>query len=360
MARDFQVSFLLYKKWSNMIVLPISIVLLLVALFFGGVMLYSIALLLLFCSVAVNFLWFVPTGYTGYKTRFTKLVKKARPEGINFLIPVIEDGKLFSIRETAYVMEGSRKVLHRNDIFTMLTLYLRLKSEYVPLVFKVWGENYYKDIVEPAIDATIDTFVGKLTYPQFQTQKEQIEKIISALVRQDLDKLCSEASKNSGTHEAHRAEYSADVVTAMKTDEDGNTIEVPKLELREWTETSDGVMFFDICKVKLNTVKFEKEYEEAQAEVAVAKANVAKAEQEKKAALILAETKKQAKILEAEAEAETIRKKGAAEAEAIELTGKKLRENPEYIAQTRAKNMPTTVAGEAAVSVLVGGETAKK
>ena len=344
-----------YKKWNNMIVLPISILLLLVALFFGGAWLYTIALLLLCGAICVNFLWFVPTGYTGYKTRFTKLVKKARPEGINFLIPIIEEGKLFSIRETPYNMKDTRKVLGRNDIETTMTLYLRLKSEYVPTVFRVWGENYYKDIVEPAVDATIDTFVGKLTYPQFQTQKEQIEKIISALVRQDLDKLCSEASKNSGqSHEAYRAEYSADVVTAMKTDDDGNTIEVPKLELREWEEEDEGVMFFDICKVKLNTVRFEKEYEEAQSKVAVAKANVAKAEQEKKAALILAETKKQAKILEAEAEAETIKKTGAAQAEAIELIGKKLEENPDYVALERAKNMPTTVAGEAAVSVLVG------
>ena len=198
--------------------------------------------------------------------------------------------------------------------------------------------------------------MSHLIYPQLQSQKDKIEEIASALVLQEVDKKCSEASKDMGSHEGFRAKYSDDLKKAVDLDEDGTTEEIPQLELKTWTEFTEGVMFFKSFSLKINKVTFESQYEEARAKVAVAKANVAKAEHEKEAALILAEAKKQAKIKDAEAEAESIRKTGEAQAEAIEKIGKKLEENPDYVVLERAKNMPDTVAGDAAVSILVGGK----
>lgn len=359
MTRDFQVSFLLYKKWSNIIVLPISILLLLVAVIFGGALLYGIALLLLLGGLLVNCLWFVPTGFVGYKTRFTKLVNKSYSDGLNLLIPFIEEGNLLDTRVIIKSEVDTKKVLTRNNVTLEYVLTFQIDPKYAAQIFRFWGVDYYNTHVSKWVDATFDNFVSHLIYPQLQSQKDKIEEIASALVLQEVDKKCSEASKGMGTHEAFRAEYSDDLKKAVDLDEDGTTEEIPMLELKTWTELTEGVMFFKSFSLKINKVTFEAEYEEARAKVAVAKANVAKAEHEKEAALILAEAKKQAKIKDAEAEAEAIRKKGAAEAEAIEKIGKKLEENPDYVTLERAKNMPTTVAGEAAVSVLVGGDTKK-
>lgn len=354
MTGNFEVKFKLYKKWSNLVVLPISILLLLVAVIFGGALLYSIALLLLFCSVAVNFLWFVPTGYVGYKTRFTKLVNKSYSDGLNLLIPFIEEGNLLDTRVITKSETDTKKVLTRNNVTLEYVLTWQIDPRYASQIFRFWGVDYYNTHVSKWVDATFDTFISQLTYPQLQTQKEKIEEVASALVLQEVDSKCSEVSKDMGSHEAFRAEYKADVKKAIDLDEDGSTESVPMLELKTWTEYTEGVMFFKSFSLKINKVTFEAEYEEARAKVAVAKANVAKAEHEKEAALILAEAKKQAKIKDAEAEAESIRKTGEAQAEAIEKIGKKLEENPDYVTLERAKNMPTTVAGDGAVSILVG------
>ena len=356
MARDFQVKYLFLKKWNNMIVLPISILLLLVALFFGGALLYGIALLLLLGALAVNCLWFVPTGYVGYKTRFTKLVNKSYGDGINFLIPFIEEGNLLDTRVITKSESDTKKVLTRNNVTLEYVLTWQIDPRYASQIFRFWGVDYYSTHISKWVDATFDTFISQLTYPQLQTQKEKIEEIASALVLQEVDKKCSEVSRDMGSHEAFCAEYKADVKKAIDLDEDGTTESVPMLELNTWNEYTEGVMFFKSFSLKINKVTFEAEYEEARAKVAVAKANVAKAEHEKEAALILAEAKKQAKIKDAEAEAESIRKTGEAQAEAIEKIGKKLEENPDYVVLERAKNMPDTVAGDAAVSILVGGK----
>ena len=58
MTGNFEVKYLFLKKWNNIVILPISILLLLVAVIFGGALLYGIALLLLLGALAVNCLWF--------------------------------------------------------------------------------------------------------------------------------------------------------------------------------------------------------------------------------------------------------------------------------------------------------------
>lgn len=345
MTRDFQVSFLLYKKWSNLVVLPLSIVLLAIAVIFGGAWLYVISLLLLFGAVSVNFLWFVPTGFVGYKTRFAKLRNKSYTDGLNPLIPFIEVGSLLDTRVITKVETDTKKVLTRNNV-TLETVYtFQIDPRYASQIFRYWGVDYYSTHVSKWVDACFDTFVSKLTYPQLQSQKDKIEEIASALVLQEVDRKCSEASKDMGSHNGFRAEYKADVKKAIDLDEDGTTEEVPQLELNTWEEFTEGVMFFKSFSLKINKVTFEPQYEEARAKVAVAKAQVAEAEQKRQAALILAKTKKETEILAAEARSK-----------AIDMEGEALRRNPEYTAQTRAEHMPTTVAGDGAVSVLVGGK----
>jgi len=324
--------------------LPISILLLLVAVIFGGALLYGIALLLLLGALAVNCLWFVPTGYVGYKTRFTKLVNKSYSDGLNLLIPFIEEGNLLDTRVIIKSEVDTKKVLTRNNVTLEYVLTFQIDPKYAAQIFRFWGVDYYNTHVSKWVDATFDNFVSHLIYPQLQSQKDKIEEIASALVLQEVDKKCSEASKDMGSHEAFRAKYSDDLKKAVDLDEDGTTEEIPQLELNTWTEYTEGVMFFKSFSLKINKVTFEPQYEEARAKVAVAKAEVAEAEQKRQAALILAKTKKETEIMAAEA------RKAA-----IDMEGEALRRNPEYTAQTRAEHMPTTVAGEGAVSVLVGG-----
>lgn len=356
MTRDFQVSYLLFKKWSNLVALPLSVILLVIAVIFGGGWMFILSLLLLVFVILVNFLWFVPTGYVGIKTRFTKLVNGSYKEGINFLIPIIEQGILMVTRVITKLEQDIKKVLTRNNVTLEYVLTFQIDPRYADLIYRYWGLEYYDTHVSKWVDAVFDTFISQLTYPQLQSQKDKVEEIASALILQEVDKKCSEVSASYGSHDAYCCDFSADVTTAIDLDEDGVDEEVPQLKLREWTEPVSGVMFFKSFSLKINKVTFEPQYEEARAKVAVAKANVSKAEQEKKASITLAEAKKAVKILEAEAEAESIRKTGEAQAEAIEKIGKKLEENPDYVVLERAKNMPETVAGDAAVSILVGGK----
>lgn len=345
MTGNFQVKFLFYKKWNNLVVLPLSVILLATAVVFGGGWMFIFSLLLLIAAISVNCLWFIPTGYVGYKTRFTKLVNRSYSDGINFLIPFIEEGNLLDTRVITKTEVDTKKVLTRNNVTLEYVLTFQIDPRYASHIFRFWGVDYYTTHVSKWIDACFDTFVSKLTYPQLQSQKDKIEEIASALVLQEVDMKCSEASKDMGSHEAFRAKYKADVKKAIDIDEDGTTEEIPQLELETDTEFTEGVMFFKSFSLKINKVTFESQYEEARAKVAVAKAQVAEAEQKRQATLILAKTKKETEILAAEARSK-----------AIDMEGEALRRNPEYTTQTRAEHMPSTIAGDGAVSVLVGGK----
>lgn len=324
MATSFENKFNALKALCNKIVVPLSIVMIIAALFgFGGGVSFFIGSILLIFALIPNLFWFIPTGWVGFKARFNKVRPKSYGDGIHIKIPIIDDIYLTDLRVQTKSETDTKKVLTRNNVTLEYTLTYQVDQKYAHLLFRYLGENYFTTHLHPWVDAVFDTFVSRLTYPQLQTQKEQIEKIASALIRQEVDMKCGEFSKSDGEHDGYRCEFSSDDTLTIDLDEDGSTESIPKLELVEWTEdNTDGVNFFKSFDLKINKVTFENGYEEARAKVAVAKAEVAEAEQKKRQAIIFAEGQKEVARIKAEGEAAAQKLIGEMEAHIIEQKGK--------------------------------------
>jgi regulator of protease activity HflC (stomatin/prohibitin superfamily) len=361
MATTFDNKLTGIKGVCNKIVAPLAIVMIILALCgWGGGTSFIIGSLLLVVAMLPNFIWLVPTGWVGFKAVFGKVRNQSYRDGLHLKVPFITDTFLTDLRVQTKKETDTKKVLTRNNVTLEYTLTYQVDEAFAHLLFRYFGENYYTTHLHQWVDAVFDTFVSRLTYPQLQTQKESIEAIASALIRQEVDVKCGEASKMDGTHTAYRCEFSSDDTIAVDLDEDGSTEDIPKLDLAEWMEDdAEGVNFFKSFDLKINKVTFENGYEEARAKVAVAKAEVAEAEQKKKQAIIFAEGQKEVARIKAEGEAEAIRLQGAAENEVKEVLGSILKNNPSLIKEVLAKNFPKVFGGNTMVNLdsMLGGSS---
>lgn len=297
---NFMNKFNAAKAAGNKFIAPIAIIVMVLSLVGwipAGLFIKGSVVLLV--AWAFNFIWFVPTGYVGFKTVMGKVKARSYEHGINVRIPIITDTFLTDLQPQIITASDTKKVITRNDVELKFTMTFQVDSRYAHLLFRFFGVNYWSKMSE-WIDAVFDTFVSRLTYPQLQTQKEQIEKIVTALCWQEIDRMCSKASEGikelvtvatgGSTHEVERpishvaCRYSVktDDTIAIGLDEDGSTENIPKLELEEWTETVEGVCFFSFFDLKINKVRFEEGYEKARADVAIEKVNVKKTELENK------------------------------------------------------------------------------
>lgn len=384
---NFQTMFEAGKKWSNLVILPLGSVILILSLFIFH-WLFIAAMLLLCIWLMMHALWFVPTGYIGYKRVFGKLKNKSYQDGIKLIVPFITDTYLMDVTQITKDIHDVKKVKTRNNITLDVTLTYQVDERYVHLIFQYMKENYFETHLSKWIDATFDTIVSQRTYAEFQSQKAEIEHIVSALIVDDIDKRCSELTKDTGkthavtsyevvtatecvpnpakdpTNPAHAAlpDYiSVPVMIPLEID-DETTEYVPKLELVEFSDTREGVNFFKSMDVKINKVSFEETYEQARAKVAVAKAQTAEANEKKKQAEILAEAKKIALIKEGEAKAEAYLKMEQAKAEGLKLTlasendaknhlGEIIARYPGVLKNELAKNFPKVFGGNTMVNL---------
>ena len=360
MATTFDNKLAGVKGVCNKIVAPLSIVMIILALCgWGGGASFIIGSLLLVVAMLPNFIWLVPTGWVGFKAVFGKVQSKSYDDGMHLKVPFITDTFLTDLRVQTKNETDTKKVLTRNNVTLEYTLTYQVDKDYAHLLFRYFGEHYFESHLHKWVDAVFDTFVSHLTYPQLQTQKEEIERIASALIRQEVDMKCGEASMTDGTHTAYRCKFSSDDTIAVDLNEDGSTEDIPKLELMEWNEDVEGVNFFKSFDLKINKVTFEEGYENARAKVAIAKAEVAEAEQKKKQAIIFAEGQKDVARIKAEGEAAAIRLQGAAENEVKEVLGTILKNNPSLIKEVLAQNFPKVYGGNTMVNLdsMLGGSS---
>lgn len=309
---NFESKFAGLKALCNHIVAPLAIVAMICSFFgwfgFGGIA-YLISSTILILAIIPNFMWFVPTGWVGYKAVLTEVKSQSYWDGIHFKIPWITDTFLTNLRvQTRTFEDNGRRVLTRNKLKVISTLTFRVDKKYAHLLFRAWGENYFETHIKLWVDAVFDTFISQLTYEQFQSQKNEIEKIATAMIRQEMDKQCAKASRDYGTHTKYECEFfNGPEVIEVDLEGDGVLQKVPKLSFIDSTAAdSPGVNFFisDIFDWKINFWEFEKDYEDRRARAIAAKAEVQEAKFKAQTMQIDAEAVKKATIAAGEGDAE--------------------------------------------------------
>lgn len=350
-----------FKTICNRYVSPLLFIGLVAIIYFGyGVWAFLggiVVFLILVGTLSLNFIWFVPTGYVGYKKVKGKINEESYDVGAHFRIPYLHETCLMYVMPITLTYRDKKKVASRNETDIEYLITYKINEKYVHLLFTLYTEKYFELHMSKWIDAVFDNFINKLTYLQIQTQKDMVEKIASSLLMQKVDEECSknELSKQAGTHKLHRYSYNANEKMTLFIN--GKDQEIPKLELDDLGEEDiEGVNFFEYITLMINTIGFEKKYEDACAEVIVAQAQKDKAEIDGEKAIVLA--KKQADVIKikADAEAEAKVKMAEAEAEAKKLTGaaeNKVREelgqilenNPKLLKDELAKHFPKVFGG---------------
>jgi regulator of protease activity HflC (stomatin/prohibitin superfamily) len=352
MTGNFESKFKSFKKWANLTVLPLSIAGVVCGVILGMSLLTNISLIIFALVASLSFMWFVPTGYVGYKTVLSRLVEKTYYPGLNWIIPFITDMYLMDTTVITRTITDTKKVKTRNEVTLDYTLTYKLDESLVFQVFKQMRENYWETHLAKWIDAKFDTIVSWLTYHEFQLRKDEIEEMASKLIAEEVDIKCVEMSDGmiigrvTTRYDVHRS-----IESVPSADDPTQTIQIETTTLTERTVTVKGVNFFEFIDLKINKVKFEKDYEEAMAKVAVSKARTIETKELQKQVEIQAEARKKALIIEAEGKAEALRLQGASENEVRRVLGEVLKDHPELLKQELAKNFPKVFGGSTMIDL---------
>ena len=351
MATTFEQKFSLIKKWTNRVILPLGAGLLVLSFlvewfsaFFGWALIATV--------VAIHSMWFVPTGYVGYATFLGKLINKTYEHGLNWVIPFITDTYLMDTTMVTKKIVDTKKVKTRNEVTLEYTLTYQLDPRFVHLVFKEMRADYWTTHLSTWVDAVFDTFVSQLSYQEFQLRKDEVEKMSSAVIAEEIDKKCVAMSQGM-THNRSTKRYTIErrVENVPAAEDPSKLIALEMIYLQEADELVDGVNFFKYVNLKINDVKFEEDYEKAIAKVAVARAKTVEAEELSKQMEIQANARKKATVIEAEGQAEALRLKGASENEVKRVLGEILKDHPELLKEKLAENYPKVVGGNTMVNL---------
>ena len=302
--------------------------------------------------VAIHSMWFVPTGYVGYATFLGKLINKTYEHGLNWVIPFITDTYLMDTTMVTKKIVDTKKVKTRNEVTLEYTLTYQLDPRFVHLVFKEMRADYWTTHLSTWVDAVFDTFVSQLSYQEFQLRKDEVEKMSSAVIAEEIDKKCVAMSQGM-THNRSTKRYTIErrVENVPAAEDPSKLIALEMIYLQEADELVDGVNFFKYVNLKINDVKFEEDYEKAIATVAVARAKTVEAEELSKQMEIQANARKKATVIEAEGQAEALKLKGASENEVKKVLGEILKDYPELLKEKLAENYPKVVGGNTMVNL---------
>ena len=378
MNRDFQVTFLTIKKWSNLIILPVGMVVLIWSLFSHSGLMFLLGSLMLLLWLAVSCMWIVPTGNVGFIRNLGKLRAKSYGDGPRLRIPIISETFLLNVMVQTKDISDTKMVLSRNKITIKATLTFQLEERYAYIVFRMMGADYYNTHVAKWVDACFDTVVSKLTYPHFQALKADVEGWVSKLVAYELALKSSDMTEELVGELRLPAEFEAtacelvsareqipnpakdpsnpahsllpdfvdgDLIKDVLAVSESETEEVQRMELREEMVDLPGVNLFKNVSVKLNEVKFEDSYEQARAQVAVRRAEVIETRLKAEKAREAAQGIKDADIIKAEGKAREVELiEGAKNLKAKEL-GDFMMANPYMLKKILAENFPKVFGG---------------
>ena len=352
MNNNFEKKFNSFKKWMTITVLPLSVIGIVCGLIFNISLVTNLSIVLMTLVASLYFLWFVPTGFVGYKTIFSRLVEKTYQPGINWIIPFITDTFIMDTTVITKTITDTKKVKTRNEVTLEYTLTYKLDESLVFQVFKQMRNNYWETHLSKWIDAKFDTIVSWLTYHEFQLRKDDIEEMASKLIAEEVDKKCVDMSLGMvSARSTVRYTISRSIESVPSAEDPTQTIDIETTSLTERRVNVTGVNFFEFIDLKINKVKFEEDYEKAMAKVAVAKARTTETKELQKQVELQAEAKKKALIIEAQGQAEAMRLKGTSENEIRRVLGEILRDHPELLKQELAKNFPKVFGGSTMIKL---------
>lgn len=142
---------------------------LLIRIAFGYVLLFIVA------NVA-SAIVVVPAGHRAVVfNKFSGVRMTALNEGMNFILPFVEDKVVFDVRVQKADVKASAASKDLQDVTTDIVLNFRPKSEAVAGIYKDYGTEYEAKVVAPAVQESVKAVVATYTAEELITRREDVK-----------------------------------------------------------------------------------------------------------------------------------------------------------------------------------------
>lgn len=309
-VKKFDNRFDLYKKWSNIVVLPLGLLLIGATVYHFSWELLLLTVVVILLGLLPNCMWFVPTGFEGYQMIFERQLERSYNPGLNWRIPIIGVTNIIPTLPVSVIIKDTRKTVDRTDIIVVLTFQYRLKKETADIVNRLYGKNY-EEILLRWVDAGIEKVYNTISFGHhLGNDLANIREYIVKFVEYEVRWHCMEDTKMEKN--ATEMEFSCPSLHILPTTKEVVYGPIKKiindLLLEETTATFKGVYLFDSLTVTVNDTKFTADMQSAMDAINLADLKRRKAEIDKETTLINADAAKKAQEIIGEGRANSTQK----------------------------------------------------
>ncbi|MDX6771216.1 MAG: prohibitin family protein [Elusimicrobiota bacterium] len=151
----------------------------------GGMLTLAILVGVLAGSVVI-----VPPGHRGVIfNRVSGIKQTALNEGLNFVIPVLEQAVLMDVRVQKDTYDATAASKDLQTVHTKVALNFRPIPESVPKLYSEVGWDYSDRVIAPAVQEAVKATTARFTAEELITHREDVKKIIQELVEKYVTKV---------------------------------------------------------------------------------------------------------------------------------------------------------------------------
>jgi regulator of protease activity HflC (stomatin/prohibitin superfamily) len=150
----------------------------------------SLLILALIIGVAAGSVVIVPPGHRGVIfNRVSGIKQVALNEGLNFVMPVLEQAILMDVRVQKDTYDATAASKDLQTVHTKVAMNFRPVPEMVPKLYSEVGWDYSDRVIAPAVQEAVKATTARFTAEELITHREDVKKIIQELVEKYVTKV---------------------------------------------------------------------------------------------------------------------------------------------------------------------------
>jgi regulator of protease activity HflC (stomatin/prohibitin superfamily) len=212
----------------------------------------------------------VPSGYRGVLLTWGKVEEKILPEGLNFIIPFMQNIELMNVQVQKAESTESTATFDLQEVSTTIAVNFRLRPDKVNTIYRELRQDYILRFIKPTIEESIKAATSQYRAEDLITRRPEVKATLDSILAERLSIFEIELVAVSLTDFQFSASFSAAIEAKV-------TAEQQALE----------------AKNKLEQIRYEAQQQIIQAE-AEKNATIARAQGEAEAVIISATARAQA------------------------------------------------------------------
>jgi regulator of protease activity HflC (stomatin/prohibitin superfamily) len=128
----------------------------------------------------------VPAGFVGVKLRFQAVTGQSLPEGLNFILPWINDVVIMDTRTQKKEVKAAAASKDLQDTASTIAVNFSLMPNKAHEVYRTIGVDYENKIIDPAVQQEIKTVTAQYTVEELITQRQKVSEAILSQLKKRL------------------------------------------------------------------------------------------------------------------------------------------------------------------------------